>query len=98
LSSSGWAALWAVILVGLMNSIMFPTIFTLAIEGLGELTARGSALLVMAIVGGAIIPLLQGLIADSHGLANSFAVPLLCYVYIAAFAAHCRRHPALSAA
>ena len=98
LSSSGWTALWAVILVGLMNSIMFPTIFTLAIEGLGNLTARGSALLVMAIVGGAIVPLLQGLLADSYGLAISFAVPMLCYVYIAAFAAHCRRYPALESA
>lgn len=91
--STGWLALWAVILVGLMNSIMFPTIFTLSIEGLGDRTARASAYLIMAIVGGALVPLLQGVVADGMGLAASFAVPLLCYFYVAAFAFHCRRHP-----
>ena len=91
--STGWLALWAVILVGLMNSIMFPTIFTLSIEGLGERTARASAYLIMAIVGGALVPLLQGVVADRIGLAASFAVPLLCYFYVAAFALHCLRHP-----
>ena len=96
--SAGWVALWAVVLVGLMNSIMFPTIFTLSIEGLGDRTARASAYLIMAIVGGALVPLLQGVVADCFGLAASFAVPFLCYFYVAAFAFHCRRHPAASAA
>jgi FHS family L-fucose permease-like MFS transporter len=93
MGTSGWIALWAIVFVGLMNSIMFPTIFTLAIEGLGTLTARGSALLIMAIVGGALIPLLQGIIADAHGLSISFLVPMLCYVYVLGFAAHCMRRP-----
>jgi FHS family L-fucose permease-like MFS transporter len=95
--TAGWLALWSVILVGLMNSIMFPTIFTLSIEGLGDRTAKASAYLIMAIVGGALIPLLQGVVADGFGLAASFAVPLLCYFYVAMFALHCLRHPVASA-
>lgn len=91
--SGGWLALWAIVFVGLMNSIMFPTIFTLAIEGLGTATARGSALLIMAIVGGAIVPLFQGLLADRIGLQASFLLPLLCYFYVAGFAIYCRRTP-----
>lgn len=76
-------ALWSVIAIGLFNSIMFPTIFTLAIRGLGVYTSQGSSLLVMAIVGGAIIPPLQGYIADVTGnLQLSFLVPLICYAYI----------------
>lgn len=90
--SSGWLALWAVVLVGLMNSTMFPTIFTLSIEGLGERTARGSAYLIMAIVGGALIPLLQGVVADIVSLPASLIVPLLCYFYVAGFAYHCQQN------
>jgi MFS transporter, FHS family, L-fucose permease len=81
--STGTVALWSVIAIGLFNSIMFPTIFTLAIRGLGVHTSQGSSLLVMAIVGGAIIPPLQGYIADVTGnLQLSFLVPLICYAYI----------------
>lgn len=81
--STGTVALWSVIAIGLFNSIMFPTIFTLAVRGLGVHTSQGSSLLVMAIVGGAIIPPLQGYIADVTGnLQLSFLVPLVCYAYI----------------
>jgi FHS family L-fucose permease-like MFS transporter len=62
---------------------MFPNIFTFGIEGMGALTGKASSLLIMAIVGGAIIPLLQGFLADRIGVQLSFALPLLCYVYIA---------------
>jgi FHS family L-fucose permease-like MFS transporter len=89
--TSGHTALLAIVLVGLMNAIMFPTIFSLAIEGLGDLTAQGSALLIMAIVGGAVIPLLQGILADHFGLRIAFILPVLCYLYIFSFALHCRR-------
>lgn len=79
----GHVAMWSIIAIGLFNSIMFPTIFDLAIKGLGVHTSQGSSLLVMAIVGGAIIPPLQGLFADITGSFQlSFLVPILCYVYI----------------
>ncbi len=83
----GPAAMWLLLATGLMNAVMFPTIFSLALEGLGALTSRGSGLLCMAIVGGAIVPLLQALVADHVGLLVSFAVPLVCYVYIAHYGA-----------
>jgi len=89
--AAGQVALFAVVAVGLMNSIMFPTIFSLAIEGLGKLTAQGSALLIMAIVGGAVVPLLQGVLADDLGLRLAFLLPLGCYLYILVFALKCRR-------
>lgn len=76
-------AMWSVLAIGLFNSIMFPTIFTTAIERLGPLTGRASSLLIMAIVGGAIIPLLQGLLADRIGIQSAFLLPLACYAYIA---------------
>ena len=79
---SGTLAMYAILAVGLFNSIMFPTIFTLAIEGLGESTAQGSGILCMAIVGGAIIPLLQGTLADRMGLHHSFVLPVICYLFI----------------
>jgi MFS transporter, FHS family, L-fucose permease len=79
----GHLAMWTIIAVGLFNSVMFPTIFTLAIEGLGPLTGDGSGLLVAAIIGGAIIPELQGLIADRIGIHHAFFLPILCYIYIA---------------
>jgi FHS family L-fucose permease-like MFS transporter len=79
----GPLAMWALLLTGLFNAIMFPTIFSLALEGLGELTSQGSGLLCMAIVGGAVVPLLQAVLADELSLLLSFIVPLLCYVYIA---------------
>ena len=81
--AEGSVAMWSVIAIGLFNSIMFPTIFTLAIEGLGVHTSQASSLLVMAIVGGAIIPPLQGWVADASGsLQLSFLVPMVCYAYI----------------
>jgi FHS family L-fucose permease-like MFS transporter len=87
--TSGQTAGLALLAVGLCNSIMFPTIFALGVSGLGALTSIGSALLVMAIVGGAILPVLVGFIADSSGLKAALALPALCYVYIAWFAMKC---------
>ena len=82
--TEGTVAMWSVIAIGLFNSIMFPTIFTLAIAGLGKFTSQGSSLLVMAIVGGALIPPLQGIVADITGsLQFSFLIPMICYLYIA---------------
>ncbi|MBS0393531.1 MAG: sugar MFS transporter [Proteobacteria bacterium] len=79
----GVVAMWALLAIGLFNSIMFPTIFTLSIKGLGARTGEGSGLLCMAIVGGALCPVAQGWVADQHGLLASFAIPLVCYLYIA---------------
>jgi MFS transporter, FHS family, L-fucose permease len=81
--SHGPVAMWALLAVGLCNSIMFPTIFSMAVHRLGTQTAQGSGLLCMAIVGGALLPLLQGYAADAIGLQASFAVPALCYAGIA---------------
>ena len=80
--NDGYIAMWSILLVGLFNSIMFPTIFSLALKDLGPQTSRGSGLLCLAIVGGAILPVLQGYIADSIGLQISFIIPILCYVYV----------------
>jgi MFS transporter, FHS family, L-fucose permease len=90
----GHLAMWTVIAVGLFNSIMFPTIFTLSIESLGPLTGDGSSLLVAAIVGGAIIPLAQGAVADRIGIHHAFFLPVLCYLYIVFFAFRGCRHSA----
>jgi MFS transporter, FHS family, L-fucose permease len=84
--SAGALAMWSVIAIGFFNSIMFPTLFTLSIEGLGPMTARASSLLVMAIFGGAVIPQLQGFLADSIGVQRAFVLPGLCYAYIAWYA------------
>jgi FHS family L-fucose permease-like MFS transporter len=83
----------ALIAIGFFNSIMFPTIFSLASEGLGERAAEGSGVLCVAIVGGAIVPLLAGLLADALSLRMALIVPFFCYVGIAAFGLYCRRHP-----
>jgi FHS family L-fucose permease-like MFS transporter len=80
--TSGHVAMWAILLVGLCNSIMFPTIFSLAVTGLGKHTANGSGLLCLAIVGGAILPLAQGALADAIGVQLSFLLPAVCYIYI----------------
>ncbi|WP_369942738.1 sugar MFS transporter [Xanthomonas medicagonis] len=80
--STGHVAMWSVIAIGLFNSIMFPTIFTVAIERLGPLTSKASSLLIMGIVGGAIVPLAQGALADVIGIQHAFVIPLLCYAYI----------------
>lgn len=84
--SSGSVAMWCIVAVGLFNSVMFPTIFALAIGGLGPLTSRGSGLLCQAIVGGAVLPIIQGLVADQTSVQFSFVVPILSYVYIAWYA------------
>lgn len=81
--SSGKLAMWSLLLVGLCNSIMFPTIFSLAIAGLKQYTSQGSGILCLAIVGGAILPLLQGMLADQIGVQLAFILPLMCYLYIA---------------
>lgn len=83
LTSKGPVAMWAIVGIGLFNSIMWSNIFTLAIAKLGKYTSQGSSLLVMAILGGAIIPVIQGTVADSIGVHASFIVPIICYVYIA---------------
>ncbi|MCC2955109.1 sugar MFS transporter [Massilia sp. IC2-477] len=81
----GSLAMWAIIAVGLCNSIMFPTIFSLALHGLGKFTGQGSGILCMAIVGGAIVPFIQGMFADTIGLQPSFLVPAVCYLFIMYF-------------
>lgn len=82
MSTSGQLAMWSILLVGLFNSIMFPTIFSLALNGLGKHTAQGSGILCLAIVGGAIVPLLQGALADNVGVQLSYILPILCYIFI----------------
>jgi len=90
MTSSGFVATWSVVAVGLFNSVMFPTIFTLAIERLGHMTEKAASLLIMAIVGGAVIPPLQGMVVDAlqgangetHALQYAYAVSALCYAYI----------------
>jgi FHS family L-fucose permease-like MFS transporter len=80
--TTGHLAMGSIILVGFFNSVMFPSIFTLGIAKLGPLTGDGSGILIMAIVGGAIIPVMQGALADRIGLHPAFILPALCYVYI----------------
>ena len=86
--TTGHLAMWSIILVGFFNSVMFPSIFTLGIAELGPLTGDGSGLMIMAIVGGAIIPVLQGALADnpSIGIHHAFILPALCYIYIVFYA------------
>jgi FHS family L-fucose permease-like MFS transporter len=84
--STGHFAMWSIILVGFFNSIMFPSIFTLGVAELGPLTGDGSGVMIMAIVGGALIPLAQGAIADKIGIHHAFFLPVICYLYILFFA------------
>ena len=89
----GALAGYSLLAIGLMNSIMFPTIFSLASEGLGQRAAEGSGVLCVAIVGGAVIPPLTGRIADLSGsLSVALALPALCYAIVAAFG-FCARRP-----
>ena len=90
--TTGAVAMWSIICVGLFNSIMFPNIFTLGIDGLGKLTGKGSGVLVMAIVGGAIIPIVQGALADSIGIHTAFTLPAVCYLYIVYYGFRGSRH------
>lgn len=80
--TSGSVAMWLILAVGLFNSVMFPIIFSLGLFGLGKHTSKASGILCMAIVGGAIIPLAQGALADSIGIQMAFFLPVLCYLYI----------------
>ena len=82
IATAGLVAVWSIVAIGLFNSIMFPNIFTLGIERMGALTGKASSLLIMAIVGGAVIPLLQGVLADRIGVQHAFVLPLACYLYI----------------
>jgi FHS family L-fucose permease-like MFS transporter len=81
----GHTAMWAILAVGLFNSVMFPSIFTVGLSGLGPLTSKGSSLMVAAIVGGALIPLAEGHLADAVGVQHAFVIPAVCYIYIALF-------------
>lgn len=82
MTSTGSVAMWAILAVGLFNSIMFPTIFSLALRDLGPHTSQGSGILCLAIVGGAILPLLQGVTADAIGIQQAFFLPIICYGFI----------------
>ena len=84
--TSGHFAMWSMIAVGFFNSIMFPSIFTLGVAELGCLTGNGSGLMNMAIVGGAIVPVIQGAIADRIGIHHAFFIPVICYLYILFYA------------
>jgi FHS family L-fucose permease-like MFS transporter len=86
LIGAGIVPVWAVVFIGFFHSIMYPTIFALSIKNLGPLTKRGSSLLVMAIIGGAIFPAIMGRISDASNIQVAFVVPLVCYVYILYFA------------
>jgi len=81
--TKGQVAMWSIIGIGLFASIMWSNIFTLAIRGLGKYTSQGSSLLIMAILGAALIPPLQGLVADTFGVQQSFIVILTCHIFVA---------------
>jgi FHS family L-fucose permease-like MFS transporter len=86
--ASGAAPVWAVVLIGFFDSIMFPTIFALSLKNLGAYTKLGSSLLVMSIIGGAVFPALMGLVSDASNIQRAFVVPLVCYVLVLYFALH----------
>jgi FHS family L-fucose permease-like MFS transporter len=86
IATHGHIAMWAIVSCGLFNSVMWPCIFPLSVQGLGRFTSQGSGILIMMVVGGAVIPEIQGFLADSFGYQRSFVIVLLCYVYILFFA------------
>ncbi len=92
--SAGMAAAVTILAVGLFNSIMFPTIFALAVEGLGERTPQASGIICLAIVGGAVVPLTTGVVADQAGLSLALLVPAACYIWIAFYGLFTARHKA----
>ena len=95
-NTTGLVSGWALLSIGLFNSIMFPTIFSLACEGLGPRAAEGSGIICVAIVGGAVVPLVTGHAADLWGLKSALIVPAVCYLGILGFGWMARRpHPAL---
>jgi FHS family L-fucose permease-like MFS transporter len=81
--TNGQVAIGTLVLCGFFNSVMFPNIFTLGIAGLGPMTSKGSGLIMTAVVGGAVIPLAIGALADHVGIQHSFVIPMICYLYIA---------------
>jgi FHS family L-fucose permease-like MFS transporter len=81
----GHIAMWAIVSCGLFNSVMWPCIFPLAVKGLGKFTSQGSGLLITMVVGGAIVPVIQGFLADHLGYQHSFAIVLACYAYLVFF-------------
>ena len=85
-ANGGAVTQWALLLIGFFNSIMFPTIFSLGTKGLGKFTGAASGIISTAIVGGALVPVLQGLVIDNVGLMISYVIPAVCYVYIVFFA------------
>ena len=91
ITTDGRLAMWSLIAVGLCHSVMFPTIFSLASEGLGKRAAEGSGVICVAIVGGAIVPLVTGNAADLWGLKQALIVPAACYMTILAFGWYARR-------
>jgi MFS transporter, FHS family, L-fucose permease len=86
ITTSGLVSVVAIVLVGFFNSIMFPTIFALSLKSLGSLTKRASSLLVMAIIGGALVPAAMGKISDASNIQVAFIIPLICYLYVIYFA------------
>jgi MFS transporter, FHS family, L-fucose permease len=84
--TNGSVAMWSMLAVGLFNSIMFPSIFTLGLAELGPLAGDGSGILNMAIVGGAVVPLAEGFVADRIGIHHAFFLPVICYFYILYYA------------
>jgi FHS family L-fucose permease-like MFS transporter len=86
IAAPGLVSVLAIVLVGFFNSIMFPTIFALSLKNLGDLTKRGSSLLVMSIIGGGLIPPVMGRISDATNIRTAFLVPMLCYAYVIYFA------------
>jgi FHS family L-fucose permease-like MFS transporter len=84
----GHVAMWSILLVGIFNSIMFPTLFTLGIADLGPLTGKGSGMLMASAVGAAILPVLQGMVADEIGVHLSFIIPAVAYIYVAYYGFH----------
>ena len=90
-ATTGIVSGYTLLIVGLMNSIMFPTIFTLACEGLGPRAADGSGIINVAIAGGAVIPALYGTLADHSSLRSAMLLPIVCYAVIAAYGLYARR-------
>lgn len=88
----GELAMYSILGIGIFNSIMFSNIYTLAISGLGKYTSQGSSLVVMAILGGAIVPIFQGYLADQFGVQHSFIIPVFCYLVILIFGIYCTRY------
>ena len=92
IATHGHVAMWAVVSCGLFNSVMWPCIFPLSVNRLGRFTSQGSGILITMVVGGAVIPEIQGFLSDTVGYQRSFAIVLLCYVYIFFFAVRGHRN------